>query len=224
MENTPGLYDTLNQMLNQPQQWLDVRHMETLAWMMVGLIETGLIGLNVWAPHVKSRAVQAQSTVRRFAHWLNNERIAVNELYGPLVQHALEEWGEYKLYLALDTTLLWENYCLVRIAVVFRGRAVPLVWQVFEHKSSTIAFERYKHLLDQANELLPGSCKVILLADRGFADTNLMAHASRLGWHWRIRFKGSFWLYRRGHQRIQPGFMGLKPGYAHFWQNVRLTK
>ena len=94
MENTPLLYDTLVQVLSQHRKWLDVRHLKTLAWMMVGLIETGLIGLTYWAPLVHGRAVYAQSSVRRFARWLDNERIDVHKLYGPLIQQALGGWGQ----------------------------------------------------------------------------------------------------------------------------------
>jgi hypothetical protein len=94
MENTPRLHDILVQVLSQHDEWLDVRHVKTLAWMLVGLIQSGLIGLNAWAPYVLSRATIAQSTVRRFARWLNNERIVVHQLYGPLIQQALAEWGQ----------------------------------------------------------------------------------------------------------------------------------
>ena len=67
MEHAPRLYDTLFQVLavhaaerrsftsetyhnvsflaGHHRQWLDVRHMKTLVWMMVGLIESGLISL-----------------------------------------------------------------------------------------------------------------------------------------------------------------------------------
>lgn len=41
MENTPRLYHTLIQVLRQHRNWLDVRHIKTLAWMMVGLILSG---------------------------------------------------------------------------------------------------------------------------------------------------------------------------------------
>jgi len=176
MENTPRLHDTLVQVLSQHDEWLDVRHVKTLAWMLVGLIQSGLIGLNAWAPYVLSRATMAQSTVRRFARWLDNERIVVHQLYGPLIQQALAEWGQHMLYLALDTSLLWDRYCLVRISLIYRGRAVPLVWCVLEHASSSVAYEVYKTLLDQAAALLPLGCRVVFLADRGFVDTALMAH------------------------------------------------
>src|SRR5215510_13695428 len=92
MENTPYLYDTLVQVLRQHRNWLDLRHLQTLAWMMVGLIHAGSISLCAWAPYVVSRAWYSQSTVRRFRRWLDNDRIDVHALYGPLLHQALIGW------------------------------------------------------------------------------------------------------------------------------------
>lgn len=223
MKDTPSLYDTLVQVLRQHEKWLDVRHAKTLAWMIVGLIESSMIGLTAWEPYVLSRAQYAQSTVRRFQRWLNNEKIVVHNLYGPLIQQALADWGEQRLYLALDTSLLWNQYCIVRISVVFRGRAVPVVWQVLAHGSSAVSYATYKELLDKAALLLPARCQVVFLADRGFADTDLMRHLQRLGWHWRIRIKSNFLIYRPGRGRCQPNRLGLAPGQAFFWHRVWIT-
>src|SRR4029434_2535366 len=170
----------------------------TLAWMMVGLIQSRRISLTAWAPYVVSRARYAQSTVRRFRRWLDNDKIEVAALYGPLIAHALAQWGNHVLYVALDTSMLWNTYCMIRLSVIYRGRAVPLVWTVLEHGSAQVSYDAYKELLDRATLLLPHPCKVVFLADRGFADTDLMAHLHRLGWHWRLRIKSNFWLYRPG--------------------------
>jgi len=56
MENTPYLYDTLVRVLSQHANWLDLRHLKTLAWMMVGLINSYAIRLGAWTPFVISRA------------------------------------------------------------------------------------------------------------------------------------------------------------------------
>ena len=135
MESTPRLYDTLVQVLRQHQNWLDRRPLKTLTWMIAGLMQSGTISLTAWAPYVHSRAAFAQSTVRRFARWLANARIDVHALYGPLMQQALAEWGTQVLYLALDTSTLWNTYCLVRISLIYRGRAVPLVWNCLLYTS-----------------------------------------------------------------------------------------
>lgn len=224
MENTPRLYDTLVHVLSPQATWLDQRHLKTLAWMMVGLIQAGWISLTAWAPYVVSRAQYAQSTVRRFRRWLDNDKIDVLSLYGPFMQQAVAAWGEQALYVALDTSMLWNTYCLVRLSVIYRGRAVPLVWCVLQHGSAQVAFEVYRDLLEQAALLLPQSCKVVFLADRGFADTELMAHLHRLGWHWRIRIKSSFWLYRPGQRRCKVERLAVARGHACFWHRVCLTE
>ena len=218
------LYATLIQMLGQHTHWLDKRHFYTLAWMVVGLISSGVVSLTEWAPFIDSRATFAQSSVRRFRRWLGNKRINVHGLYGPIIQEALTEWGENILYLALDTSMLWNQFCLIRISIIYRGRAIPLVWQVIEHNSSSVAFEVYQPLLDKAQDLLPLNCEVKFLADRGFADTELMDYLSEtLHWHWDIRIKSSFLVYRRGQKRCKVGNIKLKRGQARFWHNIYIT-
>jgi len=224
MENTPRLYDTLVHVLSQQATWLDQRHLKTLAWMMVGLIQAGWISLTAWAPYVVSRAQYAQSTVRRFRRWLDNDKIDVLSLYGPFIQQAVAAWGEQALSVALDTSMLWNTSCLVRLSVIYRGRAVPLVWCVLQHGSAQVAFDVYRDLLERAALLLPRSCKVVFLADRGFADTELMAHLQRLGWHWRIRIKSSFWLYRPGQRRCKVERLAVARGHACFWHRVCITE
>lgn len=225
MNESLYLYATITTVLSSHQNWLDVRHLKTLAWMMVGLLRSGKISLTEWSPYVKSRAIKAQSTVRRFSRWLENERIQEHKLYGPLIQQALTEWGDTKLYLALDTTKLWEKYCIIRISIIYRGRAIPLVWQVIEHKSSKVAFEVYKKVLRRGVQLLlPFKCEIIFLADRGFADTKLIEYLSKLGWQWRIRIKGSFWIYRNGHTPCKAASVTPACGKAIYWHNVSVTK
>jgi len=160
MENSSRLYNTIVKVLCQHRNWLDIRHLYTLAWMMVGIILSECISLTAWTPYVLGRAKYAQSIVRRFQRWLNNPRINVHHLYAPLMKKALAGWGEYKLYLALDTSTLWDKYCIIRISVTYRGRAIPMVWKV---KSSNVSYETYKSLLDAVPAMLPPNVVVVFL-------------------------------------------------------------
>ncbi|HEY5867685.1 MAG TPA: hypothetical protein VI542_19360 [Candidatus Tectomicrobia bacterium] len=112
--------------------------------MMVGLISSKTVSLGAWAPFVVSRARYAQSIVRRFSRWLANHRIKPESLYGPLIEQALVSWMGKRVYVALDTSMLWNTYYLMRLSVMYRGRAVPLVWQVIEHESAAVSFATYK--------------------------------------------------------------------------------
>jgi len=223
MENTPRLYCELVELVGQHGKWLDVRHVYTLGWMVVGLIHSGCVSLTAWVPFVSGRARYAQSTQRRFARWLHNKRIEVHTLYAPLIQTALAEWGNHTLYLALDTTMLWNRYCVIRLSVIYRGRAVPLVWEVLGHSSSSVAYEAYAALLEAVPPLLPLGVRVVFLADRGFADTELLAHLRRLRWHFRIRIKASFGVHRLGQRPCKVEDFKLAPGRALFLHHVAIT-
>jgi Transposase DDE domain len=223
MENTPYLYETLLGVLGQHSQWLDLRHRQTLAWMMMGLLCSKTVSLGAWTPFVVSRAQYAQSVVRRFRRWLDKNRLKVEPLYGPLSEQAFVGGMGKRVYVALDTSMLWNTYCLIRWSVIYRGRAVPLGWRVSEHGSALVSFETYKALLDEAKTRLPLACVVVFLADRGFADTQLRSHLKGLGWHWRMRIKSNFWIHPSHLASFQVGEIALQPGHMSFWQGVSMT-
>ena len=77
--------------------------------MVSALICSGQLSLPAWEAYVPSRAQKAQSVERRWRRFLGNERIRVEALYVPLVVAALSGWHQHRLYLALDTTVLWNR-------------------------------------------------------------------------------------------------------------------
>jgi hypothetical protein len=119
--------------------------------------------------------------------------------------------------------MLGNQYCLIRLSVVYRGRAVPVAGEVIEHGSSSVSHAAYEALLAAVPALLPVGVQVVLLADRGFADTELLAHLRRLGWHFRIRIKTTFTVQRPGQPACKVEDFSLAPGRALFLHNVALT-
>jgi len=220
------LLETLLDLLSL-SNWKDKRHKLTLAWMIYGLIQVREINLPEWIPFVSSRARKAQSTERRFSRWVNNDRINVEDIYSPLIKQALHDWGKEVLYVALDTSMLWNKFCQIRICVIYRGRSVPLVWKTIKHGSSSIKFSEYKDLLEQAKTLLPTNKRIIFLADRGFANVKLMSFLSQeLSWNWRIRCKVGYNIYRPSKQKNKR-FCKVKItaqyGHSRFYHRVYLT-
>ena len=71
MAPTSRLYNALSRYLSQCDiQWQDVRHLQTLCWMMIGMIQSQNVHLNGFGVYVVSRAQVAQSYQRRFRRWL----------------------------------------------------------------------------------------------------------------------------------------------------------
>jgi hypothetical protein len=212
------LYDTLLTLFRQAP-WRDERHLKTLCWMVAGLLSSGWIALDEWAPCVAGRAVYAQSTVRRFSRWLSNERIDALRLYAALLRTALGEFPDGRLYVALDTTTLWNVFCVVQVSLVWRGRSVPVAWKVLRHGSASVAFKDYRGVLGFAARLLKGR-EVVLLADRGFIHAELLRWANKTpGWHFRIRCKRDAGLFLGNGKKLA---LRLSAGELRFYAGVSL--
>lgn len=123
MESTSLFYQTLLQVLGCHQNWLDVRHLKTLSWMVNGLIQSGKISLGEWVVYVHSRAQYAASTLRRFHRFLDNDRIEVHPLYASLLVQALQGWQQQTVYVALDTSMLWNTYYVATKKAEYLGIA-----------------------------------------------------------------------------------------------------
>ena len=130
---------------------------------------------------------------RRCQRWLANSRIDVQALYGPLVLWPFQSWQkpDHSLHLALDTTMLWNRFCVVAVSVVVHGRAIPLLWRTLEHPSASVSAAISIALLEKANRLLAGFELITLLADRAFPCDELIAwFGGRPRWRYVMRLRG----------------------------------
>ena len=191
---------------------------------MVGLIGEGSVNLTKWIDHIQTKATIAQSTQKRLSRWVNNPRINPAKLYSPLVKAVFANWKDPEIDLTFDPSMLWDEYCLIRVCVVHLGRAIPIGWRVLKHKSSSVKIDTYQDLLKRVSKLLPIDPKVVLLADRGFADAALVRYVRQLGWHCRIRIKGNFWLHHPRHGWIRISKFPMSLGTAQLIHNVMIHK
>lgn len=222
MSNSTQIYNQLLILLRQHSQYRDLRHLKTLAWMINALICSGAINLSEWESFVPSPAQKAQSFERRWQRFLKNRRIKVRSLYIPLVMAAISNWQGQRLYLALDTTMLWNRFCVIHLSIICCGRAVPLLWKVLEHKSATVAFREYKLILRLANRLLSKYPDIMLLADRGFANHELMSWLENSNWHYCLRLPCDVMLHGVRRHPIEIKYLWPTKGEAVCYHNVGL--
>ncbi len=225
MTTTSRLYDALNDYVGQCQDlWKDIRHLQTLCWMMVGILQSQSVNLSHFGVYIDSPAQFAQSHQRRFRRWLSNRRIDVLTVHHRLITQALAGWESECLYLSLDTTVLWNEFCLVWVGVVYRGRCIPVSWKLVTQSSATVRLWTIQRVLRQAERTMPDDVKIVLLADRGFADGKLMKYLKHnLGWNFRIRIKRNFQFCLHGHW-VKVSSVSLQPGEAYFTPLVSIGK
>jgi hypothetical protein len=155
-----------------------------------------------------------EAAVKRLSRLLHNERLAPHRLADAVLEQALRQLPPTgRVRLALDWTIEGTQHLLV-VSLVTGGRAVPIYWRAYDATVLKGRMQRYelaviRRAITRVQRWI-GRRRVIVTADRGFADVALMEVLSALGVEFIIRVKGSTKVCVRGQWRALQtlGFVG----------------
>ena len=146
-----------------------------------------------------------EAAVKRLSRLLHNERLAPHRLADAVLAQALGQLPpKGKVRLAIDWTIEGAQHLLV-VALVTGGRAVPIYWRAYDAAVLKGRKRRYeiavlRRVLTQVQREI-GPRRVLVTADRGFADVALVEVLTELGVEFIIRVKGSTQIYFQGRWR-----------------------
>lgn len=178
--------------MTQLRQWVnpkDKRHLQGFAETVAAILLSQSACLGHWIAYLGHRDCQARSHMERLSYFVHNTAITAERFYVPLLRQALQAFEGTAVILTLDTSMLWNQFCLIEVCLVWGGRSFTLAQQVIEHGSATVSFETYRPVLAAAKAVLPPQCAVTLLADRGFEHGELCRCLQQWQWDWAIRAK-----------------------------------
>ena len=214
-----------HQLSEQLVQWIvpeDKRHLTGFSEIVAAILQAQSASISHWLPFLSHRDCQARSHMARLSYFVHNPRITSSLFYGPLVRQFLQPWAGQDLKLTLDTSMLWDEYCLIEVCLVWGGRSITLAQKVIEHGSATVAVEVYLPVLEAAQAVLPDGCRVTLLADRGFEHGELIRWLTQQQWSWRIRAKVDLKVTLANGVEYAVGELIPPKGEAKLYHNVRI--
>jgi len=155
-----------------------------------------------------------EAAVKRLSRLLHNERLAPHRLADAVVAQALRQLPPTgKVRLALDWTIEGSQHLLVG-SLVTGGRAVPIYWRAYDAEVLKGRMRRYertiiRRVITRVRAVI-GCRRLIVTADRGFADVVLVDVLTALGVAFIIRVKGStkVWFRRQWRNLHTLGFVG----------------
>jgi hypothetical protein len=136
-----------------------------------------------------------EASVKRLSRLLHNERLAPHRLADAVLTQALEQLPPRgKVRLALDWTIEGTQHLLV-VSLVTGGRAVPLYWRAYDAAVLKGRMRRYERAVIRraVRRVQSGRSprRLLVTADRGFADVALVDVLNELGVEFIMRVKGS---------------------------------
>lgn len=158
--STPLLY---RQLQTQLSQWIipkDHRHLTVFSENIAAILQAQSGCMSHWLAYLSHRSCQARSQMERLSYFLHNPRILSETFYTPLLKQFLHAWEGMSMILTLDTSMLWDTYCLIEVCLAWGGRSFPLAQKVMEHGSATVAFADYCCVLSMTQAVLPPHCQI----------------------------------------------------------------
>jgi hypothetical protein len=165
------------------------RHLVTLAALISGIVASKRTQL----PHIEVKVpdgTQAQSRVKRFARWLDNDTVTEEVYFLPYAEVLLAHLALHRLVLVIDGSMVGRGCVALMIHVVYKGRALPLAWLVRQGKKGHFPEDLHIALVEQVQEVIPLGASVVLLGDGEFAGTDLQHTLQRAGWSYVCRTGG----------------------------------
>ena len=146
-----------------------------------------------------------EAALKRLSRLLHNPRLAPQRLADAVLVQALGQLPPTgKVRLAIDWTIEGTQHLLV-VSLVTGGRAVPIYWRAYDVAVLKGRMRRYemaviRRVLTRVQRAI-GRRRVLVTADRGFADVALVEVLTELGVEFIMRVKGSTKVYFPGQWR-----------------------
>jgi hypothetical protein len=221
---TPLLY---RQLQTQLSQWItpkDKRHLLGFAENIAAILQSESGCLSHWLSYLSHRGCKARSHLERLHYFVHNPNISTEVYWVPLIRQFLKAWQGLSMTLTWDTSMLWDEYCLIEVCLAWGGRSFPLAQKVMKHGSATVAFADYVSVLEAALVVVPARCEVTLLADRGFEHGELIRWSRTHHWSWAIRAKSDLKVTLSNGQTESVVNLLPPAGQAYLFENVTILE
>jgi Transposase DDE domain len=222
--STPHLYRQLQTQLSQWVTPKDKRHLTVFAENIAAIVQAQSGCLSHWLTYLSHRSCHARSHLERLSYFVHNPKITAETFYVPLLQQFLKAWEGMPMTLTLDTSMLWDEYCLIEVCLAWGGRSFPLAQKVMKHGSATVAFTDYRTVLETTRTVLPTDCQITLLADRGFEHGELVRWLRDHQWSWAIRAKSDLKVTLSNARSQSVGDLLPEPEQAFLFPNVTILE
>ena len=196
------------------------RHLTTLAGLVSGIVSSKRSHLSKIAAQVPDHSL-AESRVKRFSRWVDNARIDLEAYFLPFATPLLASLPG-PLFLVMDASAIGRGCATLVLSVIYRQRAVPLVWLVAKGGKGHFAAADHLTLVQQLQPLLPPATEVVFLGDGEFDGIDLLQQLTDYGWPYVCRTAKNTILWQ-GQLAFSLADIPMEEGVCESWKNVRFT-
>lgn len=202
----------------------ELQRLNVLSSMVSSILISGRTELSKMALSNPER-IKLSSRVKQFKRLLMNENVDAKTYFIPYIQPLLENLsGSGELVFSIDGSAVGSGCMCLMFSVIYKGKAIPVVWKVYRRKKGHLPEEEHQKLLDELANLVPQNCRVIITGDGEFDGCSWQSDILEQGWSYVLRTGKNVKITEEHGDVFKPGFIKLNPGEQLFFENIGFTK
>lgn len=147
-------------------------HVVTLAMMVAGIVLSKKAQLSEMSSEIPG-AAKDKSLEMRLRRFVKHEHLDAEAIFLPFAHQVLQALAAIPLTLVMDASQVGRGCMVLMVGVVYRKRALPLVWLVYRGQKGHTTAERHIEVLKKLKTLLPEAAEVVLLGDAEYDTTEM---------------------------------------------------
>lgn len=148
-------------------------HVLTLAMMITGIVLGKKAQLSEMAGEIPVPA-KDKSIEMRMRRWVKHPELEAEAIYLPFALQILQTLAHLPLTLVMDASAVGRSCQVLMLGVVYKKRALPLVWLVYRGKKGHTSAARHLAALEKLVPLIPIGAEVVLLGDAEYDTTDML--------------------------------------------------
>jgi hypothetical protein len=219
-----AIRDALRQYYPSQPTGTVARHLITLAALISGIVASQSTQLPKIASHVPN-GTKPESRVKRFTRWVGNTQVTEAVYFVPYAELLLRHLALQTLVLVMDGSVVGRGCVALMLHVVYKGRALPLAWQVRKGKKGHFPEDLHIALVTHVYKLIPPDRAVVLLGDGEFDGTRFQQTVQAYHWSYVVRTGSHIAVGWDGdHFRCETVAACIKPGTLVVLPDVHITE
>lgn len=194
------IISSLRQLYPKGAKGNTIRHLNTLAALITGIVQAKSCQLPAIARKVPVSA-KAESRIKQFSRWIQNEGIDQTRYYLPFVQELLYFLAAHgELTFVIDGSEVGHQCIALMVSLIYKKRALPITWLVVKGAKGHLPERLHLELLAQLKLVLPENCTCTLLGDGEFDGIGLLEALQLSNWHYVCRTAKNTQVFEPGTQ------------------------
>ena len=131
---------------------------------------------------------QQASKEKQISRWLDSRHTSYEVHYLPYVSRLLTHLSKCgDLVFSIDGSTAGLGCMVLMFSVIYKNRAIPVVWHVVKAKKGHLPENTHRELLSRLAEICPQDCRVTIVGDGEYDGCDWQEDIKKQGWDYVLR-------------------------------------